>query len=166
MPIARTSRLSVRASFSELDRWDSVARHLGHATTAHWIRALLTTSELAGDDGQKVGSELPLPLRTVLNEMNRPVLERFKKTYDAEFSALADPQELETWLNQRFDTLIHARQRRIKAWNTAHTEKKNAARCEIERLSALLITKTLGTDHRACLNLPRSNDYTLSLSPD
>ncbi|WP_244895066.1 plasmid mobilization relaxosome protein MobC [Acetobacter indonesiensis] len=28
------------------------------ATTAHWIRALLATSELAGDDGQQVGSEL------------------------------------------------------------------------------------------------------------
>ncbi|MFT9015848.1 MAG: plasmid mobilization relaxosome protein MobC [Acetobacter sp.] len=58
MPITRTSRLSVRASPSELARWNSVARHLGHATTAHWIRALLTTSELAGDDGQQVGSEL------------------------------------------------------------------------------------------------------------
>lgn len=58
MPIARTSRLSVRASPTELDRWNSVARHLGHATTAHWIRALLMTSELAGDDGQQVGAEL------------------------------------------------------------------------------------------------------------
>ena len=58
MPIARTSRLSVRASPHELDRWNSVARHLGHATTAHWIRALLATSEFAGDDGQQVGSEL------------------------------------------------------------------------------------------------------------
>lgn len=58
MLIARTSRLSVRASPAELDRWNSVARHLGHATTAHWIRALLMTSELAGDDGQQVGAEL------------------------------------------------------------------------------------------------------------
>ncbi|MFT8930780.1 MAG: plasmid mobilization relaxosome protein MobC [Acetobacter syzygii] len=58
MPIARTSRLSVRASPAELNRWNSVAHHLGHSTTAHWIRALLATSELAGDDGQKVSSEL------------------------------------------------------------------------------------------------------------
>ena len=58
MPITRTSRLSVRASPTELERWKTVARHLGHATTAHWVRALLTTSELAGDDGQQVGSEL------------------------------------------------------------------------------------------------------------
>lgn len=58
MPIARTSRLSVRASPAELNHWNSVARHLGHAATAHWIRALLMTSELAGDDGQQVGAEL------------------------------------------------------------------------------------------------------------
>lgn len=58
MPIARTSRLSVRASPAELDRWNSVARHLGHSTTAHWIRALLAISELTGDDGQKISSEL------------------------------------------------------------------------------------------------------------
>ncbi|MGD7069400.1 plasmid mobilization relaxosome protein MobC [Acetobacter sp. AAB5] len=58
MPIVRTSHLSVRASPAELDRWNSVAHHLGHATTAHWIRALLATSELAGDNGQQVGSEL------------------------------------------------------------------------------------------------------------
>ncbi|MFT8944204.1 MAG: plasmid mobilization relaxosome protein MobC [Acetobacter pasteurianus] len=58
MPITRTSRLSVRASPAELKHWNSVARHLGHATTAHWIRALLATSELAGDNGQQVGSEL------------------------------------------------------------------------------------------------------------
>lgn len=58
MPITRTSRLSVRASPTELAHWKTVARYLGHAATAHWIRALLTTSELAGDDGQQVGSEL------------------------------------------------------------------------------------------------------------
>lgn len=58
MPITRTSRLSVRASPAELKRWNNVARHLGHATTAHWIRAFLATSELAGDNGQQVSSEL------------------------------------------------------------------------------------------------------------
>lgn len=58
MPIARTSRLSVRASPDELVRWSSVARHLGHATTAHWIRSLLTSAELTGHDGPRVPDEL------------------------------------------------------------------------------------------------------------
>lgn len=60
MPITRTSRLSVRASPSELAHWNNVARQLGHTTTTHWIRALMATSELAGndDDSQKVCSEL------------------------------------------------------------------------------------------------------------
>lgn len=60
MPITRTSRLSVRASPSELRHWNSVARQLGHTTTAHWVRALMSTSELTGngDNNQKVCSEL------------------------------------------------------------------------------------------------------------
>ncbi|KXV56748.1 MULTISPECIES: plasmid mobilization relaxosome protein MobC [Acetobacter] len=60
MPITRTSRLSVRASPSELTHWNSVARKLGHTTTTHWIRALLTASELTGhdNDSQKICSEL------------------------------------------------------------------------------------------------------------
>ena len=60
MPMTRTSRLSVRASASELTHWNNVARKLGHATTTHWVRALMTTSELAGNDSdsQKVCSEL------------------------------------------------------------------------------------------------------------
>ncbi|WP_415492891.1 hypothetical protein [Acetobacter orientalis] len=86
-------------------------------------------------------SEPPQPIRTVLNEKNRPQLERFKKTYDAEFSAMADPQKLESWLNQRFDTLAQARQRRIDKWEKEHTGEKHTARREIERLSALLSTK-------------------------
>ncbi|WP_415495636.1 plasmid mobilization protein [Acetobacter sp.] len=58
MPITRTSRLSVRASPAELEHWKTIARNLGHTTTAHWIRALLANSELASDNGQQVGSEL------------------------------------------------------------------------------------------------------------
>lgn len=58
MPIARTSRLSVRASPVELDRWNRIASARGHVTTAHWIRVLLTDAELAGDDGPRVPDEL------------------------------------------------------------------------------------------------------------
>lgn len=58
MPIARTSRLSVRASPDELMRWNHIASAHGHATTAHLIRVLLADAELAGDDGPHVGAEL------------------------------------------------------------------------------------------------------------
>lgn len=58
MPIPRTSRLSVRASPDELIRWNHIARSHGHATTAHWIRSLLTSAELSGHDGRPVPEEL------------------------------------------------------------------------------------------------------------
>lgn len=58
MPVTRTSRLSVRASPDELVRWSHIARSHGHATTAHWIRSLLTSAELSGHDGRPVPEEL------------------------------------------------------------------------------------------------------------
>ncbi|MFH7811645.1 MULTISPECIES: MobC family plasmid mobilization relaxosome protein [Acetobacter] len=58
MSVARTSRLSVRASPDELARWNHIASTHGHATTAHWIRSLLTSAELARHDGPPVPDEL------------------------------------------------------------------------------------------------------------
>lgn len=58
MSVARTSRLSVRASPDELARWNHIASTHGHATTAHWIRSLLTSAELARHDGPQVLDEL------------------------------------------------------------------------------------------------------------
>lgn len=58
MSVARTSRLSVRASPDELVRWNHIASAHGHATTAHWIRSLLISAELAGHDGPHVPDEL------------------------------------------------------------------------------------------------------------
>ncbi|ATJ89623.1 hypothetical protein HK16_14050 [Acetobacter senegalensis] len=58
MPIPRTSRLSVRASPDELIRWNHIARAQDHATTADWIRSLLTRAELSGHDGRSVPEEL------------------------------------------------------------------------------------------------------------
>ncbi|WP_082782479.1 plasmid mobilization protein [Acetobacter senegalensis] len=58
MPISRTSRLSVRASPDELMRWNHIARAQSHATTADWIRSLLTRAELSGHDGRPVPEEL------------------------------------------------------------------------------------------------------------
>lgn len=58
MSIIRTSRLSVRASPDELAHWNHVAHQHGHATTADWIRSLLSSAELAGHDGLHVPDEL------------------------------------------------------------------------------------------------------------
>nr|WP_043551183.1 hypothetical protein [Acetobacter malorum] len=97
-------------------------------------------------------SEPPHPVRTVLSEKRKPALERFKKAYDAEFSAMADPQKLETWLDQRFDRIVQARQQRITDWNRAHKDEKNAAQNEIERLSALLNTKNHKLEYQTFIN--------------
>ena len=58
MSTVRTSRLSVRASPDELAHWNHVAHQHGHATTADWIRVLLSSAELAGHDGSRVPDEL------------------------------------------------------------------------------------------------------------
>ncbi|WP_227005045.1 relaxase/mobilization nuclease domain-containing protein [Acetobacter senegalensis] len=97
-------------------------------------------------------SEPAPPIRTVLSEKSKPALQSFRKTYDAEFSAMADPQKLETWFDQRFDRIVQARQQRITDWNKAHTEEKNAAQNEIERLSALLNTKNHKVKHQALVS--------------
>ena len=76
----------------------------------------------------------PEPLRSVLTEQDRPVLEEFRKQYDAEFSAMADPEKLEPWLQHRFDRLVQARTDRIRQWDKAHQPEKERARQEIARL--------------------------------
>ncbi|MBF0887820.1 MULTISPECIES: MobC family plasmid mobilization relaxosome protein [Gluconobacter] len=54
----RSSRLSVRASPDELERWSQTARFLGHATTADWVRTLLQDAVLSHYCGGKVSHEL------------------------------------------------------------------------------------------------------------
>nr|WP_298794539.1 hypothetical protein [uncultured Acetobacter sp.] len=105
-------------------------------------------------------SEPAWPIRTVLSEKNKPALQRFKKTYDAEFSAMADPQKLETWLDQRFDRIVQARQKRITDWNRAHKDEKNAAQNEIERLSSLLNTKNHKLKHQVLIEPSHSRSPT------
>nr|WP_215762466.1 plasmid mobilization relaxosome protein MobC [Acetobacter sp. P1H12_c] len=39
-------------------RWNHIARSHDHATTADWIRSLLTRAELSGHDGRPVPEEL------------------------------------------------------------------------------------------------------------
>ena len=67
MVLHRTSRLSVRASPGELAHWNHVAHQHGHATTAHWIRVLLSSAELAGHDGLRVPDEL----RRIRHQLSR-----------------------------------------------------------------------------------------------
>ncbi|MFT8781914.1 hypothetical protein [Acetobacter syzygii] len=56
----------------------------------------------------------PEPLRSVLTEKDRPVLEEFRKKHDEEFTAMADPEKLEPWFSYRFDRLVQARTERIR----------------------------------------------------
>lgn len=80
----------------------------------------------------------PEPVRSILTEPDRPVLEEFRKQYDAEFSAMADPEKLEPWLSYRFDRLVKARTDRIRQWDKAHQAEKERARQEIARLRSKL----------------------------
>ena len=76
----------------------------------------------------------PEPVRSILTEQDRPVLTKFRKQYDTEFSAMADPEKLEPWLQHRFDRLVQARADRIRRWDKAHQAEKERARQEIARL--------------------------------
>ncbi|NHN93672.1 hypothetical protein GVI59_17320 [Acetobacter sicerae] len=111
-------------------------------------------------------SEPPQPIRTVLSEKRKSVLQRFRKTYDAEFSAMADIQMLDPWLNQRFDRIVQARQKRITDWNRAHRDKKDTAQREIKRLSDLLDTKNHKVKHQVLIRPSRSRSPTLFPAPN
>ncbi|WP_238333277.1 hypothetical protein, partial [Acetobacter sp. DmW_125123] len=80
----------------------------------------------------------PEPVRSILTQQDRPTLEEFRKQYDAEFSALADPEKLEPWLQHRFDRLVQARTERIRQWNKTHQAEKERAKQEIARLRSKL----------------------------
>ncbi|MFT8370693.1 MAG: hypothetical protein ABF641_06375 [Acetobacter sp.] len=81
----------------------------------------------------------PEPVRSILTEQDRPVLEEFRKQYDAEFSAMAGPEKLEPWLQHRFDRLVQARTNRIRQWDKAHQSEKGQAKREISRLRSKLV---------------------------
>ena len=76
----------------------------------------------------------PEPVRSILTEQDRPVLEEFRKQHDEEFTAMADTEKLEPWLQHRFDRLVQARADRIRRWDKAHQPEKERARQEIARL--------------------------------
>ncbi|MBS1095197.1 plasmid mobilization protein [Gluconobacter wancherniae] len=63
----RSSRLSVRASPDELERWNNAAHALGYVTTAGWVRALLHDAEVSHRSGEDIGSEI----RSLRSELSR-----------------------------------------------------------------------------------------------
>ncbi|GLQ84030.1 plasmid mobilization protein [Gluconobacter sphaericus] len=63
----RSFRLSVRASPTELERWNNAAQALGHATTADWVRTLLQDAVLSHHRVGKVSHEL----RQLRDELGR-----------------------------------------------------------------------------------------------
>ena len=105
-------------------------------------------------------SEPPSPIRTVLNEKEQAELKRFRETHDAEFSAMANMQMLEQWLDKRFETIVLARQKRIEQWNEDHKAEKNGARQKIERRFPLLTTKPVSL-HCQIAHTSRSPNVTL-----
>ncbi|AHK71400.1 hypothetical protein AD931_03530 [Gluconobacter oxydans] len=63
----RSSRLSVRASPDELERWTQTARFLGHATTADWVRTLLQDAVLS----HRYGGTVDIEIRKLRGELGR-----------------------------------------------------------------------------------------------
>ncbi|MCP1220425.1 hypothetical protein NKW45_01025 [Acetobacter orientalis] len=80
----------------------------------------------------------PEPVRPVLIERDRSALEDSRKQHDAEFTAMADPEKLEPWLQHRFGKLVLARTERIREWNKAHQAEKEQAKQERARLRSKL----------------------------
>ncbi|WP_255319400.1 hypothetical protein [Acetobacter indonesiensis] len=88
----------------------------------------------------------PDPVRPVVTERNRPRLERIKTKYDAEFAALANPQEREDWLNKEFEAQNRARQRLIYEWNEKHRPAKEQARRDMSLFRSLLDSKPFSAE--------------------
>ncbi|MBS1078262.1 MobC family plasmid mobilization relaxosome protein [Gluconobacter kondonii] len=63
----RSSRLSVRASPDELERWNKAAHARGHVSTAQWVRSLLHDAEVSQRSGGDVSSEI----RSLRGELSR-----------------------------------------------------------------------------------------------
>ncbi|WP_254907111.1 hypothetical protein [Acetobacter tropicalis] len=107
-------------------------------------------------------SEAPDPICTILSKKSKRGLERFKETHEAEFSAMANVQNLERWLDQYFDNINQARQRRIAKWDTIHRTNKEEARRQISLLVPLLNSKPLAlerADLRRINIIPEEKKY-------
>lgn len=123
MPIApspsriRSSRLSVRASFEELERWNNAAHALGHATTAAWVRSLLHDVEVSQRSGGDVSSEIH-SLRSELSRIGNNLNQLAHAAHLGEAVACADTLQHIDRLKDRTDSLLKTlrptRTRRVK----------------------------------------------------
>ncbi|MFT9180428.1 MAG: hypothetical protein ABF508_09195 [Zymomonas mobilis] len=87
-------------------------------------------------------SKHPNPIRRTLRKKDQLALKRFKDTHDAEFSAMANPQKLEQWLNQHFNSIAQTQHERVKRWDELHKPEKEKAQRQISFLCLLLNRKS------------------------
>jgi len=113
----RSSRLSVRASPDELERWNNAAQALGHVTTAAWVRSLMHDAEFSHHSGRDVGSEIR-SLRGELSRIGNNLNQLAHMAHLGDAVACADTLEHIERLKDRTDTLLKtlrpARLRRVK----------------------------------------------------
>jgi len=111
MPIAlsqsrtRSSRLSVRASTDELERWNNAAQALGHVSTAQWVRTLLHDAEVSHRCGGDVGSEIR-SLRNELSRIGNNLNQLAHMSHLGDTVACADTLEHIDRLKDRTDSLL------------------------------------------------------------
>ncbi|MCX2562201.1 hypothetical protein OQ252_12460 [Acetobacter farinalis] len=79
---------------------------------------------------------------------------------------MADSKKLAPWLDQRFENMAQARQKRFEQPIEKHEAKKEAARHKIEQLSALLNTKNHKLKHQAPINSSRPRNLTSFPAPN
>ncbi|MBS1064065.1 MobC family plasmid mobilization relaxosome protein [Gluconobacter wancherniae] len=123
MPIApspsriRSSRLSVRASPDELERWNNAAHALGHVSTAQWVRTLLHDAEVSHRSGGDIGSEIR-GLRSELSRIGNNLNQLAHAAHLGDAVACADTLQHIDRLKDRTDSLLKtlrpARIRRVK----------------------------------------------------
>ncbi|MFT8721776.1 MAG: hypothetical protein ABF443_10620 [Acetobacter malorum] len=90
----------------------------------------------------------PDPIRPVLTEQDRPRLKRFKTKYDVEFTALANQQKREEWLNRQFEAKSRACKKQIYDWNEKHRPAKEQARRDMSLFRSLLDSKPFSAERR------------------
>ncbi|GBR71837.1 MobC family plasmid mobilization relaxosome protein [Gluconobacter kanchanaburiensis] len=113
----RSSRLSVRASPDETERWNNAAHARGHATTAAWVRTLLHDAEVSHRFGGDVGAEIR-GLRGELSRIGNNLNQLAHMAHLGDAAACADTLEHIDRLKDRTDSLLKtlrpARIRRVK----------------------------------------------------
>jgi len=101
----RSSRLSVRASPDELERWNNAAHALGHVSTAQWVRSLLHDAEVSQRSGKDVGSEIR-GLRSELSRIGNNLNQLAHAAHLGDAAACADTLQHIDRLKDRTDTLL------------------------------------------------------------